>query len=115
MKLQASAWLPVQVSEPTEAEHALHAAFEAKGTQAATALEMHVWPAQLPAGARWLPYSAEPRRDSTPFVAPAPVAEPAPRQPLPIHFWRLLLLAALGAALMGILGGLGVGLLVGAH
>jgi hypothetical protein len=117
MKLQASAWLPVQVSEPTEAEHALQAAFEAKGTRTATAVEMHVWPAHLPAGARWLPYSAEPSRVSTTFVAPAPapVAEPAPRQPLPIHFWRLLLLAALGAALMGILGGLGVGLLVGAH
>jgi hypothetical protein len=115
MKLQTSAWLPVQVSEPTEAEHALQGAFEAKGTRAAAAAEMHVWPAHLPAGARWLPYSAEPRRDPATFVAPAPVVEAAPRQPLPIHFWRLLLLAALGAALMGILGGLGVGLLVGAH
>lgn len=115
MKAQTSAWLPIQVAEPTDVERA-PGAFDAMELMSATATtaEPHVWPAHLPAGARWLPYSAQPARVS-PTFEPLPAPQPAPRPPLPLHFWRLLLAAMLGAGLFGILGGLAAGMLMGAH
>ena len=81
----------------------------------ATAQDLNVWPANLPAGARWLPYP-ELSREATTYVAPiyAPPA-PALQWRLPIGYWRWLGLAVIGAGLIGIFGGMAFGLLVGAR
>ena len=76
--------------------------------------DLRVWPADLPAGARWLPYSAEPAQQSVaPSVpqVPAPQDEPPRRTTIP--FWRLLLVASITAGFVGILGGTAVGLILG--
>jgi hypothetical protein len=77
---------------------------------------LYVWPAQLPAGARWLPYRAEPAEESESSVplAPAPLsAAPLPR--VRLHVWRVLVVAAVGGGLLGIVGGIVAGLLLGAQ
>ena len=77
--------------------------------------DVNVWPAQLPPGARWLPYSLEPVRTSASSLPPiAPPASVA-RRPAPLVFWRLLLAAGLAAGFVGVLGGMAAGVLVGAR
>ena len=76
--------------------------------------DLRVWPANLPAGARWLPYNPEPAREpARPFPpqAPAPPDEPERRSTIP--FWRLLLVASITAGFVGILGGTAIGLILG--
>jgi hypothetical protein len=78
--------------------------------------DMRVWPANLPALARWLPYSPETARQSPvqlPQQVPARIDEPQRRMKIP--FWRLLLVASITAGFVGILGGTAVGLLLGIH
>ncbi|TMB78148.1 MAG: hypothetical protein E6J46_06830 [Chloroflexi bacterium] len=78
--------------------------------------DVNVWPAQLPPGARWLPYSPEPVRTSAsnlPPIAPPPAS--VVRRPTPLVFWRLLLAAGLAAGFVGVLGGMAAAVLVGAR
>ncbi|TMB42248.1 MAG: hypothetical protein E6J53_09915 [Chloroflexi bacterium] len=77
--------------------------------------ELRLWPAHLPPGARWLPYSPELVRASPALRPPASPAAPiaAARQLWPIPYWRLLLVASLGAGLIGIGGGMILGFLFG--
>ena len=78
--------------------------------------DLRVWPANLPAGARWLPYNPEAAREQAvplPPQTPAPVDEPGHRRTIP--FWRLLLVASITAGFVGILGGTAVGLILGIH
>jgi len=70
-----------------------------------------VWPAELPSGARWLPYSIEPARKYSPSppIRPAaaqPATFPAKRGSVPMNYWRLVLAAVIGAGLIGIGGGM---------
>jgi hypothetical protein len=82
--------------------------------------DMRVWPANLPALARWLPYSPETARQSPvqlpqqlPQQMPARIDETQRRMKIP--FWRLLLVASITAGFVGILGGTALGLLLGIH
>ena len=78
--------------------------------------DLRVWPANLPALARWLPYSPETSRESPvqlPQQVPARIDEPQRRMTIP--FWRLLLVASITAGFVGILGGTAVGLILGIH
>ena len=81
----------------------------------------NVWPANLPSGARWLPYSPEPRPQppaSLPYMtsAPAPpIAAAAPRRRIPANFWQLLVAAVVGAGLIGIGGGMAAAAIFGAR
>ena len=75
-----------------------------------------VWPASLPPGARWLPYSSEPARH--PYTLQPPASTPAatippPRPRWPAYYWRRLLVVSAGAALVGVGGGMLVGVLAG--
>ncbi|TMF72918.1 MAG: hypothetical protein E6I13_00370 [Chloroflexi bacterium] len=83
----------------------------------ASEVDVNVWPAHLPPGARWLPYQA--RRAQQPGPAPPPPAPRAPRAAarptLSMRYWRVLLAAAVGAGLIGIGGGMVLGFLVGVH
>ena len=82
----------------------------------ASALDLSVWPAHLPPGARWLPYNAEPAREPAPFLPPAlPVPVPGPGRRLPIPFWRFLLVVVIVAGFVGILGGFAARLILGVH
>ena len=78
--------------------------------------DLRVWPANLPSGARWLPYSPEPTQQ-WPAAPPPQMTEPAeePRRRMAIPFWRLLLVASITAGFVGILGGTAVGLILGIH
>ena len=77
--------------------------------------DVNVWPAQLPPGARWLPYSPEPVRTSASSLPPIAPPPSVARRPTPLVFWRLLLAAGLAAGFVGVLGGMGAGVLVGAR
>ncbi|HEY1420795.1 MAG TPA: hypothetical protein VGG90_08825 [Candidatus Dormibacteraeota bacterium] len=78
-----------------------------------------VWPSTLPARARWLPYSPEPRHGAdVSFDAPPPPPTPQPRpmpRSSPARFGRLLLMSAAGAGLVGVGGGMLAGFIFGAH
>jgi hypothetical protein len=79
-------------------------------------LDSPVWPANLPAGARWLPYNPEPMRVSPTFLTPVlPAPAPARGRRLPMPYWRLLAVAAVVAGLVGILGGILAGMILGAR
>ena len=82
--------------------------------------EFDVWPANLPAGARWLPY--QPRRDKPDSSMTPPESPPRPSTPitrfrptLSRHSWRVVLAATAGAGLIGLGGGMFVGLVFGIH
>ena len=84
--------------------------------------EVDLWPANLPPGARWLPYQPRRHQSALPAAPPLPPTAPVPPAPsttfwstLSRRYWRVLLAAAAGAGLIGIGGGMAVGLLVGAH
>jgi hypothetical protein len=89
------------------------AARHPRDTQSAQPLDLRVWPAHLPSGARWLPYNPEAARRESPTLALPPVE--VPRRRLAIPFWRLLVAASIGAGFLGILGGMAVGLVLGIH
>jgi hypothetical protein len=78
--------------------------------------DLRVWPANLPSGAKWLPYGAEPARLSPPLLAPqVPESIDEPPRRLRIPYWRLLVVASITAGFVGILGGTAVGLILGIH
>jgi hypothetical protein len=111
MKSEASAWLPIHIPEATHAAALPAAPFDGVMTPPATGVGVQVWPAHLPAGARWLPYSAQPTQAAPALIPPIAVQPPAPRhsaprQPMPLHFWRRLLVAATGSLFIGV--GIGV-------
>ena len=62
--------------------------------------DVNVWPAQLPPGARWLPYSPEPVRTSASSLPPIAPPPSVARRPTPLVFWRLLLAAGLAAGVL---------------
>lgn len=78
--------------------------------------DVYVWPANLPSGARWLPYSAEPIRPAPTLAPPAPTpapAVPATGRRLPPSYWQRLVVISFAAGLIGIGGGMLVGMLAG--
>ena len=78
--------------------------------------DLRVWPATLPSDAKWLPYGAEPARQSAPPLAPqVPEQVDEPPRRLSIPYWRLLVVASITAGFVGILGGTAVGLILGIH
>lgn len=79
-----------------------------------------VWPSRLPAGARWLPYPVESHQRPARTFEPQPLPPPtqpgtSPRQTFPTGFWRFLVVAALGAGLVGVGGGMLAGFIFGVH
>ena len=76
-----------------------------------------MWPAELPSGARWLPYSVEPTRFQPPIrpAASPPATFPAKRGSVPMNYWRLVLAAVIGAGLLGIGGGMAAAAIFGAR
>jgi hypothetical protein len=86
----------------------------------ATRDELGVWPANLPPGARWLPYQPRPDQpDSSITPAESPPRPSTPITPfrpkLSRHSWRVVLAAVAGAGLIGLGGGMFVGLVFGIH
>lgn len=82
--------------------------------------DRQLWPATLPPGAKWLPYSVQaPAAVTAPPAERVPPAPPAPQRApfvlLPREYWRLLLAAGLIAGLVGIIGGAGLGIIFGAR
>ena len=86
--------------------------------------DLNVWPAELPSGARWLPYSIEPARKYSTSLPIRPAAPHPARfaRHLPhkwgspyFPFWRLVLAAVIGAGLIGIGGGMGAAAIFGAR
>ena len=88
---------------------------------------MNVWPANLPSGARWLPYSVEPARKYSTSLPPMLPIRPAATRPatfpakrgssdrVSMSYWRLVLAAVIGAGLIGIGGGMAAAALFGAR
>lgn len=77
---------------------------------------MKVWPAELPAGARWLPYSVEPPRHYSTSLPPmTPIRPGSLPTRVPVNYWRLVLAAVIGAGLIGIGGGMAAASIFGAR